>query len=125
MAQGMRLPIEVTKRGGARLVEGLQCLWQYLVTAFSPNQSENPYQDLPLMDEVLFSPKNKALAGLIKSKTTEIFASFEEEGLVKLAARNPISLDYSRAGKVDLVIRYVDLETDEELEIRRELKPSQ
>jgi len=125
MARGMNIPVTVTGRGGAKLLQGSEYTRQVIQVGLTPNTSRNPFQpgdgkDLGIDERVVFADEVQALA-LGRRSVTRFFARIREHGIAKLAPDGGLRISGAREELVARVA-YVDLDADKADEVRSDLR---
>lgn len=115
MAQGLKLPL-ATKNGRLIKLSGDDYIQQTIVTAFLGSDSDNPFQQIGLGEEMIFDLNDEETAGKIKAKVLLIFDGFENDQLAKL--ENPeqdVTFTIDGANQY-MSISYINIETQERQE---------
>ena len=120
MAKGIALPIRVNRRGGFQLSEGDEQADKIVRLALSSLDNDNAFQqDLGLGQAFIFAPRTPAFRSLVLARLDAIFAELEAR---KLYSLDRTSIRFSRGdveGEEVLEMKYVNLNTDEELTFSR------
>jgi hypothetical protein len=119
MAKGIELPISVTRRGGARLLEGTPYLEQVIRYGLTPNYSRNPFQAgggvvVGVSERCVFGVPGPARAAAARREITRFFARLRAADLAKLGPGSEGLRVEFEGEELVAAIRYVDLEADEE-----------
>lgn len=119
MAKGMRAPIEVGDNGGARMLEGASVVQQNIILALIPAGSLNPWtQDIAPKESLTFDPNDETTGGLYVQHVRNFFAEMERQGFARLLpGRDGVRIitgENNAQGNMDVIIRYVNLETGKE-----------
>ena len=113
MSTGMLSPLSASKKGGAVTVSGSDLIWQLLVTALRDCSSDNPFQDLGIGDQNIFSLSDQQSIAKLNLAVQRIFLQFEANQLARLVKGDRgIVFSKSVEGRLNCEISYVDLETD-------------
>jgi hypothetical protein len=113
MFVGMLSPLSVNRKGGAVTVSGSDLIWQLLITALRDCTSANPFQDLGISDQLIFSIDDQQSVASLNLAIQRIFMQFEANQLARLVKGDRgIVFSKSAEGQLDCEISYVDLETD-------------
>jgi hypothetical protein len=116
MAGGLALPVAV-QQGRAAIVQGEAQLKKVIFLALMPCPSANPFQDLGLEPDLVFSINDEATEALVNRRIDDAFRRFEAEGRARLADGYPqFSID-SATQELIADIKYVNLETTSEEEL--------
>jgi hypothetical protein len=114
MPKGLRVPLEVGIRGGARTIEGTESRKQNVLLGVRPASSQHPWhQKLTPPEETIFDLADELTGGLLVAHIHDFFKEQERLGLTALPRRSDsLQLDMSKAekGEVEIVVNYVDLE---------------
>jgi hypothetical protein len=127
MAKGMSLPVRTNRRGGAFLVEGTPYLEQVIRSGLTPNLSRNPFQagggvEVGISERIVFAPLAAAARNLARRGISRFFARLRAEDLARLSPGSE-GLAFDEAdGELIARIKYVDLEADEENEVRTNMR---
>lgn len=122
MPKGMRMPLAVGVRGGARTIEGTEARRQNVLLGVRPASSQNPWhQKLTPPEETIFDLADELTGGLLVSHIYDFFREQERLGLTALPrGRDSLLLDMNKAdkGEVEVVVNYVDLEDNSSQQVR-------
>lgn len=125
MARGMAIPMAVTGRGGAQLLQGSEYTRQVIQVGLTPNTSRNPFQpgdgvEVGIDERIVFADAIQAMA-LGRRSVTRFFARIREHGIAKLAPDGGLRMSGVREELVARVA-YVDLDADKADEVRSDLR---
>jgi hypothetical protein len=115
MPVGLKLPLGVDSLGRAERHGGTDQLRKLLVIALSPCPSSNPFQNLGLPENIIFSINSPNAKAQIDLAIRNIFERFETQGRAKLR-----SVDFATPtdeGQLPVIINYQDLETTKDEDI--------
>lgn len=122
MPKGLKLPVAVGIRGGARTIEGFEARRQNIILGVQPASSQHPWhQKLTPPEETIFDIADEAVGGQLEAHIYQFFAEQERLGLTRLPRDSSglrVKLDKTEQGDVDVVINYIDLEDNESREVR-------
>ena len=111
MARGIELPTRA-KNGRLRLLAGDEYIRQLVITAMQPGDSENPFQDLGIGEDMIFEINDDLLEGEIRARAERVFTILDRDQLARLE-----SLRFEREnGDLTMFVDYVDLETGERIQ---------
>lgn len=118
MAQGIAVPAQVTDGGRLKLVKDDEYVQQLVFTALGDGDSENPFQpDLGLGDGMVFQLNDRREQARVKYRIERAFKSLESRLLAKLPASRAISFVETVEGELEVVVRYLNMETEDEGEM--------
>lgn len=117
--QGMALPIQVNRRGGARLISGTPYTEQVIKAGLTPNTSKNPFQagdgvEVGISERVVFMNNDSQAKAFTRGQIVNFFKRLRSEGLAKLAPGKEGVNFRSEGEELIVEIGYVDLEADKE-----------
>jgi len=122
MPKGLRLPLETGVRGGARTIEDSAARRQNVLLGITPASSLHPWhQKLTPSEEVIFNIADEMTGGQLVSHIYDFFDEQERLGLTMLPRNEnsvKLSLDNVDKGEVEMVINYLDLEDNQNREVR-------
>jgi len=122
MPKGLRLPLAVGTRGGARTIEGFHARRQNKLLGVTPASNRNPWhQKLTPPEETIFDIADEMTGGQLVAHIYNFFDEQERLGLTTLPRDSSgLKLDLTNMSKgdVELTINYVDLEDNETREVR-------
>lgn len=111
MARGIRIPLEA-RNGRLKLLYGDDYIDQLVRTAFLGSESDNPFQSLGMGEWMIFGINDAMSESEIKEHAVQIFKSFENDQLARLASSSDIT--FNREGEQLLMgIDYINMETQE------------
>ncbi len=116
MATGLALPIRVFQ-GRAQLAKGEEQLKNIIFLSLCDCSSANPFQDLGIPLEVIFSNADEETQAKVERRIKARFDRFETEERAKLAVGYPRFAVDEGTGDLFCDIRYVNLETTAEEEL--------
>jgi hypothetical protein len=120
LATGLRLPVGVTPKGGAALVDREKHAEQLIFSALSDCSNENAFQqDIGFGAEAVFAVDDADLRARLLRKLRLIFAEFEGLDLYKLDEETILFTNDSATQDLILTFKYVNLETDESFVFNR------
>lgn len=122
MPKGLKLPLAVGTRGGARTIEGFHARRQNILLGVTPASNQNPWhQKLTPPEETIYDIADEMTGGQLIAHVYNFFDEQERLGLTMLPRDSSgLKLDLSSMSKGDvgLTINYVDLEDNETREVR-------
>lgn len=122
MPKGMRMPIEVGIRGGARTVEGTESRKQNILLGVRPASSQHPWhQKLTPPEETIFDLADELTGGLLIAHIYDLFDEQKRLGFATLPRnKDALQLDMTKAsrGEVEIVVNYIDLEDRSSQQVR-------
>jgi len=127
MAKGFALPVQVNKRGGARLLEGSPYTRQIIRAGLTPNLSRNPFQagggvEVGISERIIFANLEAGTRGSARRQITRFFVRLRAADIARLAPGSD-GLKFDDAdGELVANIRYVELEADRERDLTVNLK---
>lgn len=118
MPTGLKIPVGVDKSGGAAVEtnESAQTK-KLLVLALSEGGDENPFQNIGLPADLIFSIKSPALRARSEKMINRILAKFTER--VALGPKEPFTFKEDTPGEYELTFQYVDLLTNKVTDFRK------
>ena len=112
MAQGLSVPIEVSKSGGAVLIKGDDQLIQTLLLAFADGDNDNPFNDIGLLPDQIFDIADSQAQARMRRKIEDVFDRFEIALKARLASGGlKFTFDSSKQ-TMTADISMINLETD-------------
>jgi hypothetical protein len=125
MPKGMAVPIAVSHDGGAMLLDGPVVIGQNVVLALIPAGSLHPFhQNITPDEDLIFEIKDMRSGGLYVTHVYEFFAEMERQGYARLfpggrgIVVEPSSARNANSGDMIVTIRYVNLETNKNEQVR-------
>lgn len=122
MPLGLKLPIAVGTRGGARTVEGFEARRQNILLGVYPASSLHPWhQRLTPPEETIFDIADEMTGGQLVAHIYQFFAEQERLGLTRLPRDSSglrLNLVDADKGDVEIAINYIDLEDNATREVR-------
>ena len=110
MPTGLKVPVTVNRSGGAAIEKDeLKNTQKILDLAFSEGDDKNPFQDLGIEDNLIFSIDNPAFRGRVTRAIESILAKFPDA--VQLTESEPITFEKVREGELQMSLKYIDLLT--------------
>ena len=127
MAKGMALPVRTNRRGGAFLVEGTPYLDQLIRSGLTPNHSRNPFQagggiEVGISERIVFAPLAPGAKNLARRGISRFFARLRADDLARLSPGSEGLKFEEGDGELVARVKYVDLEADEENEVRSNMR---
>ncbi len=117
MPTGLKIPVRVNKSGGASIeTNEVKQTKKLLFQALSEGEDNNPFQDLGLKGNIVFSVMNAAFRGRALQAIENILAKFSER--IALKPDQPIRFEEIGA-EVEVSFEYLDLLTNKTEEFRR------
>jgi|GEM_PF-6805446 len=116
---GMALPVQVNRKGGARLISGTPYVEQVIKAGLTPNTSKNPFQagdgvEVGISERIVFMVNDDQAQGFTRGQVINFFKRMREQGLAKLAPGRE-GINFRKDGEELIAeIGYVDLEADKE-----------
>lgn len=111
MASGLDIPVGVDASGRMRIVRGPEQLRKIILLGLTDGSSANPFHDLGIGQEVVFSNPDKARA-IATHKIKRFFAQLQAERRASLKPGYPRFIENPNTGELECLVVYVDLETD-------------
>ncbi len=127
MAKGMKLPVQVNKKGGAALIEATPYTDQTVGAALTPNLSKNPFQagggvEIGISESFIFANNAASAQATARRNVTRVFARLRAQEIAKLAAgRDGLKFTNDEAELV-AEIKYIELEADSERHLSTNFK---
>jgi hypothetical protein len=127
MARGFSLPVQVNRRGGAKLLEGTPYTEQVIRVGLTPNYSDNPFQagggvEVGISERYVFATSDPVRVAAARRDVQRFFARLRAAEIAKLGP----GAEGFRAEFVDeeLVchVGWIDLEADAEGGLASNLK---
>lgn len=127
MSKGMKLPIQVNKKGGAALIDATPYTDQTVRAALTPNISKNPFQagsgvEIGISERFIFAVNSAGAQANARRQILKIFTRLRAQEIAKLAAgRDGLKF---RADGPELIakINYIELEADQERHLSTNMK---
>lgn len=120
MAKGLAIPMRANPRGGFATVEGEANDQKIIHTALSDDDNENAFQqDIGLGQFMIFNVMDPGVRARIYQRLEQIFGRFQALARYKLLRSSIEWTEDSVEQELTLQFRYVNLETDEEVEFRK------
>ncbi len=118
MPTGLKIPVRVNKSGGAAIESNeVEQTKKLLFQALLQGDDNNPFQDLGLKGDIVFSVLNPAFRGKALRSIENILAKFSER--IALAPDQPIKFEETGDGEIEVSFEYLDLLTNKPEEFRR------
>lgn len=106
MAQGIKLPL-TAKNGRLQLLGGDDYIKQLVMTMLGDNDSDNPFEDLPVREIGIFTINDPLNEGEIREQIKKGFEVLETDQLAAF-----IDVTFVRVNEeLKMLIEYEDLET--------------
>jgi len=117
MPTGLRMPVGVSKSGGAAVEtnESNQTT-KMLFLAFSEGEDNNPFQNLGIGGDLIFSIRNAAFRGRAQRAVERVIQRFSDR--IALSPSQPIRFTQTVENEVEISFEYVDLLTNKVEEFR-------
>lgn len=119
MAKGMALPIDVNPRGGAQIIEGDDYISSLVATGLSDCSDDNPFNDLGLGLEQVFSLAEHATTAKARYRIDLVFAELESKDLARLES---VKFFDSTDGELSVTVAWINLEANERQEFTTSLQ---
>ena len=119
MPTGLRVPVGVNKSGGANIeTDETEQTKKMLKLALSEGGDFNPFQDLGLKGDLVFSIRNAAFRGRAQKAIERVLAKFADR--MRLAPGTAITFNQDIENEIEMSFEYVDLSTNkvEEFEMK-------
>lgn len=117
MAKGWSIPMRANKRGGVQTSVGNRHVMDLLYAALKNADSDNPFQELGLGEDMIFDIADATTFNSITEKLERIFADFREAELADLQERSDnlqvIPDPKTSGGSWIMNIYFVNLESDQ------------
>lgn len=110
MAKGLRVPVGVDKSGGAALEDDPIHLATILQQALQVGEDDNPFQNLGLNGNIIFSVNDASAQALAKNSVERILRKYSDR--VKIDPSNPIRFS-RKEGELICEFGYINLDTGE------------
>lgn len=111
MPTGLRVPVGVNKSGGANIEDDeVEQTKKMLNLALSEGGDDNPFQDLGLKGDLIFSIQNASFRGKALSFVERVIAKFSDR--IALAPGEPIQFTQDVENEIEMGFQYVDLSTN-------------
>lgn len=115
MPTGLRVPVGVNKSGGANIEKDeTQQTKKMLTLALAEGGDDNPFQDLGLKGDLVFSVRNSGFRGRALKSVERVIAKMSDR--LQLAPGEQVNFDVSVDNEVTLSFSYIDLSTNKEEE---------
>ena len=88
--------------------------------ALSEKDDDNPFQDVGLDSELIFSLKDTSVKGRAQQKIERILRKYEDT--IEVAPDEPITVNVDNEGEVELSFSYIYKPTGKVEEFRRQFK---
>lgn len=119
MATGLQLPVGVDGAGGSELVSGDDNDRKIIGIALSDDDNENAFQqDITLGSFMIFQVNSDTTDAQIIRRLRAIFRVFRQQSRFLLVDKTVKIKEGSEEGVRELEFKYVNLESDEEVEAR-------
>lgn len=111
MPTGLRVPVGVNKAGGANIeTDETEQTKKMLKLALSEGGDFNPFQDLGLKGDLVFSIRNAAFRGRAQKAIERVIAKFADR--MRLAPGAAITFNQDVENEIEMSFEYVDLSTN-------------
>lgn len=122
MTQGISVTLKGSGRGGLKQDKDNDHIRGLLSVALGEGESDNPFQDLGLGEDMIFDPADPATFTSVRDRIKEIFDDFERAELAKLQARpDNLKVTFDKTapegGAYGMIVYAVNLETDSPFEM--------
>jgi len=122
--KGISLPVRANARGGITLADAEAYIDEVVLRACSPNYSDNPFDALPLPEDIVFAINDPALKMRAIADIRRAFLYLERIGFARLASDESIKFETGEVeGEATLQVRYINLQTQEPGLKTRRLRP--
>lgn len=112
MAAGISSPARANGNGGLLIVTKDQHIRSLVGVALGEGDSNNPFQDLGLGEEMIFDIADPGSFNAVADKITRIFQGFEESELAQLQDREDnLSVEELSEGEFNMKVFFVNLQT--------------
>lgn len=125
MSQGTQTPWKADSLGRVVLVENDDYIRDIIGIALGSGDSENPFQDIGLGEEIIFSVNDFVTEATVRRRVEDIFRDLETNGLARLVKPNGVTFPGTDVeGEMFVVIKFINLETDrvDEVAFRLQLR---
>lgn len=111
MPTGLRVPVGVNKSGGANIEsDEPEQTKKMLFLALSEGGDDNPFQNLGLQGDLIFSIQNPAFRGRALKAVERVIARFSDR--LVLAPGESIKFEADDTSEITMSFQYVDISTD-------------
>ena len=122
MGTGISTSLKGSGRGGFKQDKDNDHIRGLSSTALGQGESDNPFQDLGLGEDMIFDPADPSTFTSVRDRVREIFDDFERAELAKLQVRPDnlkVTFDKtaSEGGSYGMVVYAINLETDSPFEM--------
>lgn len=119
MATGLQIPVGVDGTGGANLVSGDDNDRKIIGLALSDDDNQNAFQqDITLGQFMIFQINGETTDAMIIRRLRAIFRVFRQQSRFRLIDKTVKIQEGSEEGVRELEFKYVNLESDEEVQAR-------
>lgn len=116
-AQGIALPFRGDHDGGLALAEGDEYIYNQVLAVVSPNDSDNPFQDLGGDDFPIFqNPDDPGWRSAVRIRIRRQFVILQRENLARLSKLKFLGSDGN--GNYNVKIDYINLESTDQREVQ-------
>lgn len=119
MATGLQIPVGVDGTGGANLVSGDDNDRKIIGIALADDDNENAFQqDITLGSFMIFQVNDEVTDAAVLRRLRAIFRVFRQQSRFRLVDNTVTIKAGAEEGERELEFKYVNLESDEEVEAR-------
>ncbi len=111
MANGINVPVQPGKSGGAAILRGSKQKGKILRLALSPGDDKNPFQDIGIKERAIFQSEDALAASDIKFEVQRILKKFE--GKIIINPEKPITIFRDPKRGFGVEFEWIDLETND------------
>lgn len=117
MPRGLKVPLEINKRGGLKTVEGSEYFKQLVMIGLQENISINPFQpgdgvSIGINPRMIYDLNSSASYPKIRYEIERWFKRKEKEGLLKLA-KGSDGIRFTKKGEDTFAeINYIEIDSD-------------
>lgn len=121
MPTGLRIPVRVNESGGAAIeTDEAEQNKKLLFLALQDGNDDNPFQNLGIAKDTLFSVIDGAARGVATRAIRNVMKKFEDR--MDFAPDKPIKFNIKGDGEIEVSFEYVDLFTNTVEEFRTTFK---
>jgi hypothetical protein len=114
MGSGIDTVFKASKRGGFYQATGPDHIMGLIRTSFGSGDSTNPFQDLGLGEDMIFSTLDLESFAPVQDRIREIFQDFETQELAALQQRpDNLRIIETSTAEAAILVFVIDLETED------------
>ena len=111
MSTGLKVAVGVNKSGGAATENSVDQLDKIIRLALSAGEDDNPFQNLGLSENLIFSPNDPATRSVVRNQVRSILSKFSDR--MRVDPNFPIIVKQSDENEMELSFKFFDLENNE------------